>query len=58
MDVIPGITCIWQVTGRSSVSFAEWVRMDIEYVTSMSLRQDLKLLLLTVPSVLLCRGAK
>jgi lipopolysaccharide/colanic/teichoic acid biosynthesis glycosyltransferase len=58
LDVTPGITCIWQVKGRSTVSFAEWIRMDIEYVKSMSPWQDIKLLLLTVPSVILCRGAK
>jgi lipopolysaccharide/colanic/teichoic acid biosynthesis glycosyltransferase len=58
LDVTPGITCIWQVTGRSAVSFSEWVRMDIEYIKSMSLLKDVKLLLMTVPSVLLCRGAR
>jgi lipopolysaccharide/colanic/teichoic acid biosynthesis glycosyltransferase len=58
LDIAPGITCIWQVAGRSNVSFAEWVRMDIEYVKLMSPWQDFKLLLLTVPSVLLCKGAK
>jgi lipopolysaccharide/colanic/teichoic acid biosynthesis glycosyltransferase len=58
LDVTPGITCIWQVRGRSNVTFSEWVRMDIEYVKSVSLVQDLKLLLLTVPSVLLSKGAR
>ncbi|MDZ4657824.1 MAG: sugar transferase [Bythopirellula sp.] len=58
LDVTPGITCIWQVTGRSSVTFAEWVRMDIEYIQSVSLFQDVKLLLLTIPSVLFCKGAR
>jgi lipopolysaccharide/colanic/teichoic acid biosynthesis glycosyltransferase len=58
LDVTPGITCIWQVTGRSTVSFSEWVRMDIEYIKSMSLRKDVELLAMTVPSVLLCKGAR
>lgn len=58
LDVTPGITCIWQVKGRSSVSFAEWVRMDIEYARSVSLLHDVKLLVETVPSVLLCKGAR
>ena len=58
MDVTPGITCIWQVRGRSSVTFSEWVRMDLEYIKSVSLAQDVKLLLLTVPSVLLSKGAR
>jgi lipopolysaccharide/colanic/teichoic acid biosynthesis glycosyltransferase len=58
LDVVPGITCIWQVRGRSTVSFAEWVRMDIQYVKAVNPWQDFKLLLLTVPSVILCKGAK
>lgn len=51
------IVCIWQVRGRSAVSFADWVRMDVQYIRSQSLQQDFKLLLLTVPAVLLRRGA-
>jgi lipopolysaccharide/colanic/teichoic acid biosynthesis glycosyltransferase len=57
LDVTPGITCIWQVRGRSAVSFDDWVRMDVQYIRQQSLPQDLKLLLLTVPAVLLRRGA-
>jgi lipopolysaccharide/colanic/teichoic acid biosynthesis glycosyltransferase len=57
LEVTPGITCFWQVRGRSSVSFADWVRMDVQYIRSQSLPQDLKLLFLTVPAVLLRRGA-
>ncbi len=56
--VVPGLTCIWQVEGRSRVSFAEWMRMDLQYVRSRSVQQDLKLLLLTVPAVLLQKGAQ
>lgn len=57
LDVVPGLTCIWQVKGRSSVTFAEWVRMDVEYIRRQSLGQDLKLICLTVPALLLRRGA-
>jgi lipopolysaccharide/colanic/teichoic acid biosynthesis glycosyltransferase len=57
LDATPGLTCIWQVRGRSQVTFAEWVRMDVQYIRSRSLWQDLKLLFLTVPAVLLRRGA-
>jgi lipopolysaccharide/colanic/teichoic acid biosynthesis glycosyltransferase len=57
LDVTPGLTCIWQVRGRCRVSFVDWVRMDVQYIRSRSLGQDLKLLLLTVPVVLLRRGA-
>jgi lipopolysaccharide/colanic/teichoic acid biosynthesis glycosyltransferase len=58
LDATPGLTCIWQVSGRSRVSFADWVRMDVRYIRSRSLWQDLKLLVLTVPAVLLRRGAQ
>ena len=44
--------------GRSLVSFAEWVRMDLRYIRSLSMRQDLKLLLLTVPAVVSQKGAR
>ncbi|HUY31664.1 MAG TPA: sugar transferase [Pirellulales bacterium] len=58
MDVTPGLTCIWQVRGRSRVSFAEWVRMDLEYARSVSPATDIKILFQTVPAVLLRKGAK
>jgi lipopolysaccharide/colanic/teichoic acid biosynthesis glycosyltransferase len=56
LDVTPGLTCIWQIQGRSSVSFAEWIRMDRRYIRALSIWQDIKLILLTVPSVLARRG--
>jgi lipopolysaccharide/colanic/teichoic acid biosynthesis glycosyltransferase len=56
LTVTPGLTCIWQVAGRSLVSFAEWVRMDLQYVGRRTPLHDLKLLLLTVPALLLRRG--
>jgi lipopolysaccharide/colanic/teichoic acid biosynthesis glycosyltransferase len=56
LDVTPGLTCIWQVRGNSLVAFDDWVRMDLEYIRSRSLVQDLKLLLMTVPKVILGRG--
>jgi lipopolysaccharide/colanic/teichoic acid biosynthesis glycosyltransferase len=58
LDVTPGLTCIWQVEGRSRVSFAEWIRMDRTYIGKRSLWQDLKLIVMTVPSVILRRGAR
>lgn len=57
LEVIPGITCIWQVSGRSEVSFAQQVEMDIEYISTQSFWQDITLLLKTVPAVLSARGA-
>lgn len=55
--VAPGLTCIWQVSGRSDVDFLRWVDMDLEYITTWRLRLDLKLLLFTIPAVLRGRGA-
>ncbi len=57
LAVKPGLTCIWQVSGRSDVPFDEWVRMDIEYVRTRNMWQDLRLLLRTVPAVITGRGA-
>ncbi len=56
LDAIPGLTCTWQVRGRSRVTFDEWTRMDIRYVRSQSWRQDLKLLLQTIPALIFHRG--
>jgi len=57
LEATPGLTCIWQVRGRSKVSFSEWVRMDVEYIRSRSPGGDMKLLLQTVPAVVSRRGA-
>lgn len=56
-DVTPGLTCYWQVSGRSSVSFDEWMRMDLQYVDDRSCWNDIKLVLCTLPAVLSRRGA-
>ena len=55
--VTPGLTCIWQVQGRSRVTFDDWMRMDVRYVRTRSAWADLCLLVQTIPAVLLCRGA-
>jgi exopolysaccharide biosynthesis polyprenyl glycosylphosphotransferase len=57
LSVTPGMTCIWQVSGRSEIDFSEWVDLDLEYIRTWSLRLDLKLLLLTIPAVISGRGA-
>lgn len=57
LEVIPGITCIWQVSGRSNIPFPQQVKLDVEYIQSQSLLLDIKLLLLTIPAVILSRGA-
>jgi lipopolysaccharide/colanic/teichoic acid biosynthesis glycosyltransferase len=51
-DVTPGLTCLWQARGRARNSFADWMRLDLKYVQTRSLYTDLKLLLLTIPTVL------
>lgn len=58
LSMKPGITGLWQVSGRSDVGFAEWMRMDQEYVDRWSLWLDIRLLLATIPAVLRRRGAK
>jgi exopolysaccharide biosynthesis polyprenyl glycosylphosphotransferase len=59
LSVKPGLTCLWQIRGRNEVSsFDEWVRLDLEYIDRWSFWLDLKILILTLPVVLLCRGAR
>jgi lipopolysaccharide/colanic/teichoic acid biosynthesis glycosyltransferase len=55
--VKPGITCVWQVSGRSEISFSGQVQLDLAYIRSSSLVTDMKLLLKTIPAVLLGKGA-
>lgn len=55
--VKPGVTCIWQVSGRSDLDFHTWVDMDLEYIETWNLRLDLKLLAKTLPAVITGRGA-
>lgn len=56
--VLPGLTCVWQVRGRSTVSFEEWMRMDLEYLRYRSFVFDVGLMLKTIPSLLLQRGPR
>ena len=53
----PGVTCLWQVSGRNQIDFEEWMRLDLRYIDSWSLWLDLKILLRTSPAVLTGRGA-
>jgi lipopolysaccharide/colanic/teichoic acid biosynthesis glycosyltransferase len=53
----PGLTCLWQVSGRSHLDFAEWMELDFEYVRRRSLRLDLQILLRTLPAVIERKGA-
>ena len=57
MEVKPGLTCLWQIGGRSDLSFEEQVQLDISYIDEGTLIGDISILLKTVPAVLSCRGA-
>ncbi|KHD06140.1 hypothetical protein PN36_00935 [Candidatus Thiomargarita nelsonii] len=57
LEVIPGITCIWQVSGRSDIPFPEQVKLDVQYIESQSFLMDIKILFQTIPAVLLGKGA-
>jgi len=57
LDARPGLTCIWQVSGRSDIPFDRQVLLDVEYIESQSFWFDIRLLLKTIPAVLLGRGA-
>jgi exopolysaccharide biosynthesis polyprenyl glycosylphosphotransferase len=57
LSVRPGLTCVWQVSGRNEISFEEWMYLDMQYIDHWSLAQDFQLILKTVPVVLTGRGA-
>jgi exopolysaccharide biosynthesis polyprenyl glycosylphosphotransferase len=56
-SVKPGLTCLWQVSGRNNLSFEQWMELDLEYIDRWSLGLDGLILLRTIPAVLLARGA-
>jgi exopolysaccharide biosynthesis polyprenyl glycosylphosphotransferase len=58
LSMKPGLTCLWQISGRNEVSFQDWMKLDLTYIDNWSLLLDLKILLKTVPVVLLGRGAR
>ena len=57
LSVRPGLTCVWQVSGRNSIGFEEWMLLDMRYIDHWSLAQDFQLILKTLPVVLTGRGA-
>jgi lipopolysaccharide/colanic/teichoic acid biosynthesis glycosyltransferase len=57
LSVTPGLTCIWQVSGRSNIDYDTWVEMDLEYISTWTLRRDLELIVRTIPAVITARGA-
>jgi exopolysaccharide biosynthesis polyprenyl glycosylphosphotransferase len=56
-SVRPGITCLWQINGRSSIPFLKWMELDMEYIDQWSLSLDFKILAKTIPAVLKGSGA-
>jgi exopolysaccharide biosynthesis polyprenyl glycosylphosphotransferase len=56
-SVRPGITCLWQISGRSNISFDRWMELDMEYIDRWSLWLDIKILLQTIPAVIRGAGA-
>lgn len=57
MSMRPGITCLWQISGRNKISFEDWMKMDLEYIDNWSPWLDIKILAKTVPVVLFGIGA-
>jgi exopolysaccharide biosynthesis polyprenyl glycosylphosphotransferase len=58
LSVKPGITCLWQVSGRNEIDFQEWMKLDLHYIDNWSLLLDFKILLRTFPVVLFGKGAR
>jgi exopolysaccharide biosynthesis polyprenyl glycosylphosphotransferase len=56
-SVRPGLTCIWQISGRSDLPFEKWLELDLEYIDNWSLWLDVKILVLTIPAVMKGSGA-
>ncbi len=52
LQVKPGLSCYWQVSGRSNIGFDEWMELDVKYINEMSFWTDMKIILLTIPAVL------
>jgi exopolysaccharide biosynthesis polyprenyl glycosylphosphotransferase len=57
LSVRPGLTCVWQVSGRNEISFEEWMYLDMQYIDHWTFAQDFQLILKTLPVVLTGRGA-
>lgn len=57
LSVTPGVTCLWQVSGRNEIKFDEWMKLDMQYIDNWSLLLDLKILFMTVKAVISRKGA-
>jgi lipopolysaccharide/colanic/teichoic acid biosynthesis glycosyltransferase len=54
----PGLTCLWQVSGRNDLTFDEWMTLDLQYIDSWTLALDFAILMRTIPALLTARGAR
>ncbi len=57
LSVKPGVTCLWQVNGRNKINFDEWMKLDLQYIDRWSLKEDIRILAKTVPTVLKGSGS-
>jgi lipopolysaccharide/colanic/teichoic acid biosynthesis glycosyltransferase len=57
LAVKPGITCLWQVSGRAEIDFSGQVQLDVQYIESQRIGMDMRILLKTVPAVISGKGA-
>ncbi len=57
LDIKPGLTCIWQISGRSKIAFPEQCQLDVEYLEQQSTLKDVKILLKTIPAIITGHGA-
>jgi lipopolysaccharide/colanic/teichoic acid biosynthesis glycosyltransferase len=56
-SVRPGLTCLWQISGRNTLSFDDWIRLDLQYIDQWSMQLDAWVLIRTIPAVLRGTGA-
>ena len=56
LSMKPGITCIWQVSGRNSIPFEQWMQMDLDYIDKWSIKMDAKIILKTIAVVFKANG--
>jgi exopolysaccharide biosynthesis polyprenyl glycosylphosphotransferase len=57
LSIKPGITCLWQISGRNEITFKQWMEMDKQYIDNWTLWLDIKILAKTIPAVLFSKGA-
>ncbi|HPU94252.1 MAG TPA: sugar transferase, partial [Candidatus Saccharicenans sp.] len=53
----PGLTCLWQISGRNEINHSDWMKLDLEYIDNFSFWLDISIMLKTIPAVVLGKGA-